>query len=69
MGWYSSDQDMGLRFDNLNLSWDDIKVQTTSISISKKMHEEKKLLSLDKINLTLLDELIQKIDVMPKNDY
>jgi len=66
-GWYSSDQDMGLRFDNLNLSWDDIKVQTTSISISKKMHEEKKLLSLDKINLTLLDELIQKIDVMPKN--
>ena len=66
-GWYSSGRDMGLRFENLNFTWDDIRVQSTSIGASKKMHEEKILLSLDKVDLTLLSDISQKIDVIPKN--
>ena len=66
-GWYSSGREMGLRFENLNFTWDDIRVQSTSMGASKKMHEEKILLSLDKIDLTLLSDISQKIDVIPKN--
>lgn len=66
-GWYLPEESAGFKFDQLNLSFGDIKIPSTSVSISKILHEESNLISVDKIDLAILSEVLKKVNFAPKN--
>ena len=66
-GWYKSEDDLGLVLNNLNFSWNDLQIEPTSISISRKSYGEIKSIAIDQIDLAILDDMLERTSLVPDN--
>lgn len=66
-GWYASEDDLGLVLNNLNFSWDDLQIKPISITIIRKPYGGSKSISIDQIDLAILDDIIERTSLVPDN--